>query len=591
MAVNGRLAENELFGKYRIVRLMGEGGMGAVYEAVHPALKKRFAIKTLLPAVAVQQDARARFLREAEAASRINHPNVVAVLDVGTEGDTPYLVMEYLDGETLDALLERRPVLPVADAIDLMLPVISAVSTGHDHGVIHRDLKPQNIFLSHGPWGEAIPKVLDFGVSKLVDDRNAVALTGTQAMLGTVTYMSPEQARGARGVDARSDQYAIGLILYEMVTGTRAHPGESALEILHHIANGIFVPPRTVRPELSVAMEAVLLRCLAAQPNDRYPSLRALGQALLPHAGEKARAALADGFREPTVVAETAGAAPIPGAAGAREEGATALGLGAASPPSGRSNAGGTQILPSASQSRNFDTTFREAAAEVSPPRGTKAVAGSKVRVVTASLVAVGAAAGIAFVLATGSLSSREAPRAAAPTENAEAPVLAPAVPPAAPSAAIPKAPPVSPAPTAAAAAAAPAHVRRLDVRALPAEAQLSLDGGRPVQGRLQRDVSDDAAMHTLHVTADGYQEQMISFEAGDPLPSQVTLKRLPDTAAAERTAHPRRGGGHAAISTGRAPGPTAVPDEPLVPATAPVAPAAPAAAPRRGANNSLILK
>jgi hypothetical protein len=213
-------------------------------------------------------------------------------------------------------------------------------------------------------------------------------------------------------------------------------------------------------------------------------------------------------------------------------------------------------------------------------------VAGSKVRVVAVSLVAVGAAAGIAFVLATGSLSSRETPRAAAPPENAEAPVLAPAVPPAAPSAAIPKAPPVSPAPAAAAAAAAPAHVRRLDVRALPAEAQLSLDGGRPVQGRLQRDVSDEAAMHTLHVTADGYQEQMISFEAGDPLPSQVTLKRLPDTAA-ERTAHPRRGGGHAAISTARAPGPTAVPDEPLVPAAAPVAPAAP----RRGANNSLILK
>jgi hypothetical protein len=136
--------------------------------------------------------------------------------------------------------------------------------------------------------------------------------------------------------------------------------------------------------------------------------------------------------------------------------------------------------------------------------------------------------------------------------------------------------------------------VRRLDVRALPAEAQLSLDGGRPVQGRLQRDVSDDAASHTLLVTADGFQEQMISFGAEDALPSQVTLKRLPDSAA-QHTPHPRRGGGHAAISPGRASGPTAVPDEPLVPAAAPAAPAArgdaPSAAPRRGANNSLILK
>jgi serine/threonine-protein kinase len=597
MAANGRLAENELFGKYRIVRLMGEGGMGAVYEAVHPVLKKRFAIKTLLPTVAVQRDARTRFLREAEAASRINHPNVVAVLDVGTEGDTPYLVMEFLEGETLDALLERRTVLPVADAVDLMLPVISAVSTAHEHGVIHRDLKPQNIFLSRGPWGEAIPKVLDFGVSKLVDDREAVALTGTQAMLGTVTYMSPEQARGARGVDARSDQYAIGLILYEMVTGARAHPGESALEILHHIANGVFVPPRTARPELPVAMEAVLLRCLAAQPSDRYPSLRALGQALLPHAGEKARAALADGFRDLGAVAE---AAPIPArtpslppgvspsAAGAREAEATAVGLGATSPPSQHSNAGSTQILPGTTQGRNIDTTFREVAAEVSPRPDRKAVAGSKVRVVVVSLVAVGAA-GIAFVLATGSLSSRAAPAASAPPESAEAPAPVPAAAPAAPSAAIPKTPPVSPAPT-----AAHAHVRRLDVRALPAEAQLSLDGGRPVQGRLQRDVSDDAASHTLLVTADGFQEQMISFGAEDALPSQVTLKRLPDSAA-QHTPHPRRGGGHAAISPGRASGPTAVPDEPLVPAAAPAAPAArgdaPSAAPRRGANNSLILK
>jgi len=589
MGANGRLAENELFGKYRIVRLMGEGGMGAVYEVVHPVLKKRFAIKTLLPTVAMQRDARTRFLREAEAASRINHPNVVAVLDVGTEGDTPYLVMEFLEGETLDGLLERRGMLPVADAVDLMLPVISAVSTAHEHGVIHRDLKPQNIFLSRGPWGEAIPKVLDFGVSKLVDDREAVALTGTQAMLGTVTYMSPEQARGARGVDARSDQYAIGLILYEMVTGARAHPGESALEILHHIASGIFVPPRTARPELPVAMEAVLLRCLAAQPHDRYPSLRALGQALLPHAGDKARAAFADGFRDSLAASEAAPSAgrtmvlpPSASPPPAGESRATALGVGAASPPSQGSNAGSTQILPGAAHGRNLDTTFRDAAAEVRPRPDRKAAGGSKGRVVAVSLIAVGAVAGIAFVLTTGGFSSHGAPPASAPPESAEAPALAPAAPPPAPPpAAIPKAPPASPAPTA---AAARAHVRRLDVRALPADAELSLDGGRPVRGRLQRDVSDDAAMHTVHVTADGFQEQMISFDAQDPLPSQVTLKRLPDSAAAQRTAHPRRGAGHDAASTGRAPGPTAVPDLPLAPAAVP-------AAPRRGANNALILK
>jgi serine/threonine protein kinase len=179
------LQTGQVLGRYQIVRLIGQGGMGAVYEAVHVVLKKRFAIKTLLPSLAEVPGARARFLREGEAASRISHPNVVTVSDVGSEGDMPYMVMEFLEGQPLSDLLAARGHLPVREAVDILLPVASAVSTGHDMGVIHRDLKPANVFLARGGWGGGVvPKVLDFGVSKMSGGEGA-ALTGTLAVLGT----------------------------------------------------------------------------------------------------------------------------------------------------------------------------------------------------------------------------------------------------------------------------------------------------------------------------------------------------------------------------------------------------------------------
>ena len=164
--------------------------MGTVFEAFHPALKKRFAIKTLLPSIAQTPEFRARFLREAEVAARINHPNIVRVTDVGSDDDMPYMVMEYLEGQTLGRLLESRGRLEVAEAADILLPAISAVAAGHAEGVVHRDLKPENIFLTPGLWGDLVPKVLDFGVSKVISDEPSAALTGTLTVLGTAAYMS-----------------------------------------------------------------------------------------------------------------------------------------------------------------------------------------------------------------------------------------------------------------------------------------------------------------------------------------------------------------------------------------------------------------
>src|SRR3569832_1351354 len=311
-----RLQDGQTFGRYQIVRLIGEGGMGSVYEAVHTGLKKRFAIKTLLASLAEVEEARLRFLREGEAAATINHPNVVAVTDVGTEGGVPYLVMEYLEGQTLGDLLVARPRLGIEEAVGLLLPVISAVAAGHDAGVIHRDLKPQNIFLARVRFGVLTPKVLDFGESKFAREDRSAALTQTMSVLGTAPYMSPEQARGAKRVEFASDQYALGLILYEMMTGQRAHGGDHPLEILHNVVSMAIQPARELLPELPAALDSVLSRMLAAQPADRFPSLHECGRSLLAFADATTRAAMTHAFRaEDSAPVHASGA--ISGRAGA----------------------------------------------------------------------------------------------------------------------------------------------------------------------------------------------------------------------------------------------------------------------------------
>jgi serine/threonine-protein kinase len=291
-------------GRYEIVRLIGAGGMAAVYEGIHTDLKKRVAIKTLFASVARHPDARARFLREGEAASRIRHPHVVDVTDVGTDqGGLAFLVMEYLEGEDLATLLARETRLAVDRTVELALPVLAAVAAGHAAGVIHRDLKPHNIFLAKGYRGEIVPKVLDFGVSKIVGGDGGPALTRTAAVFGTPAYMSPEQALGAKQVDARCDQYALGLILYECVTGHRTHDGENVMAVVRSIGDGAFDPPRAFRPDLAEAFEAVILRALALKPGDRFSSVQALGAALMPFGTPRAKA----------LWTETFGAAPPSG--------------------------------------------------------------------------------------------------------------------------------------------------------------------------------------------------------------------------------------------------------------------------------------
>ena len=198
------LGPGTMLGRYQVARKIGEGGMAAVYEGAHVELQKRVAIKVLLPAMASNEEVRNRFLREGRAASRIHHPHVVDVTDVGAEGSTVFLVMEFLAGETLAQFLEHEGVLPVEALAGIMLPVAAAVSAAHAEGVLHRDLKPENIFLARDRDGFLHPKVLDFGISRIIDPGTNQRLTSTGAMVGTPAYMSPEQVRST----ARADDYA-----------------------------------------------------------------------------------------------------------------------------------------------------------------------------------------------------------------------------------------------------------------------------------------------------------------------------------------------------------------------------------------------
>ena len=295
------LAPGTWLGRYQIVRLIGRGGMGCVYEAVHRDLGKRVAVKALLPALAASSEARSRFLREGQAAARIRHPNVVDVTDVAADGPTSYLVMEYLEGEDLASLLARQGALSLVETADTMLPVLAAIAEAHGQGVIHRDLKPENIFLARaaqgaqyggnmgGAIGVIVPKVLDFGISKLIDDPTALALTGTSATFGTVHYLPPEQLRGAREADARSDQYALGTILYECVTGRRAFGGDGVYAILKAVAEGDYPPARARRPDLPAPLEAAISRAMSVDPAARWASVRELGGALLELASPNVR--------------------------------------------------------------------------------------------------------------------------------------------------------------------------------------------------------------------------------------------------------------------------------------------------------------
>jgi eukaryotic-like serine/threonine-protein kinase len=291
--------ESVLGRRYRLLRLIGRGGMGEVYEAEHVETGRRVAVKLLRPRLAEREEHRRRFEREARAAGRIEHANVCEVLDFGTDDDgTLFLVMPLLHGEPLTDLIAREAPLPFGLARDVAGQVLDALAVAHDAGLIHRDLKPDNLFLASGADGRAqVVKVLDFGISRVeTGDDDAKTLTRTGAVLGTPYYMAPEQAQGIKDLDARVDLYAAGVVLYEMVTGTKPIDGASAPELFWKLWNVPVTPPRALRSDIPPALEALILKALSRNREERFPSARAMGEALAsavpPGAtGERARPA------------------------------------------------------------------------------------------------------------------------------------------------------------------------------------------------------------------------------------------------------------------------------------------------------------
>ncbi|MBI5517899.1 MAG: protein kinase [Deltaproteobacteria bacterium] len=288
----------EVVGAYRVVRHLGEGGMAVVYEGVHQSLGHRVAIKTLLPELLRRPTTLARFQREGRAVARVVHPNVIRVFDVGEHHGVPYLVMEYLDGAELSAQLRGSSGLPLEDALDILLPVFSAVQAAHDRGLIHRDLKPSNIVLARDDAGRRRPVVLDFGIARGGED-HPQAITQTSDMLGTPAYLAPEQTHGSRGLTTALDQYALGVIAYECLSGHLAFgedPTETVFSVLIKIREGAVTPLRTHRPDLPEEVLAAIRRAMALAPADRFPSVGALAAALLPFASVRAQALWSDDF-------------------------------------------------------------------------------------------------------------------------------------------------------------------------------------------------------------------------------------------------------------------------------------------------------
>jgi formylglycine-generating enzyme required for sulfatase activity len=284
------LAEgDEVDGKYVIVRHLGSGGMGHVYEADDRSLRRRVALKVLPSALQLDATARERLLREGRAVACVSHPGVVRVYEVGSDGCTDYVAMELLHGEDLYSRLQREGRQPVAFVEHVAEALVDAMAAMHEAGIVHRDLKPRNIFLAQEGNSHDVLKILDFGVAKsqLVQ---MGTLTETGQVFGTLHYMAPEQLRGAKNADARSDIWSAGAILYEALTGRLPFEAESGPELVYKVATGDPIPVAQIRPDVSESLAVVIARCLQRDPSARFQSARELAAALRADSADLSRA-------------------------------------------------------------------------------------------------------------------------------------------------------------------------------------------------------------------------------------------------------------------------------------------------------------
>ena len=277
------IAEGTLIAHYRIVELLGAGGMGAVYKAYDEKLRRVVALKVLTPEAVAQADRRRRFLQEARAASALNHPHILTVYEIGEADGKPYMVTEYVQGETLRQKIAAGSLL-IKDALEIALQVAGGLAKAHEHGIVHRDLKPENLMISRDGYA----KILDFGLAKLIGRRLHPLLANdstektliqvkTQAgmILGTINYMSPEQLLSQR-VDLRSDIFSFGIVLYEMATGQCPFVNTNKIDTMHAILHEEAKPPHLVKSDLPLDLQRILSKALAKAPKSRYQTIQEL---------------------------------------------------------------------------------------------------------------------------------------------------------------------------------------------------------------------------------------------------------------------------------------------------------------------------
>ncbi|MBI5490201.1 MAG: serine/threonine protein kinase [Deltaproteobacteria bacterium] len=266
--MQGRLLE----GKYRVSRLIGEGGMGAVYQAEHTLIGRPVAVKVLHGDFAKNPEVLERFRREARAATAIRHPNIIEVTDMGmTSEGQPFLVMELLEGAPLSSMIGEGRTIPVARIADLLAQVLDALEAAHAKGIVHRDLKPDNVFVVRVGNRPEFVKLLDFGISKMTDPAaGGLSMTRTGSVMGTPNYMAPEQAMGRKDCDHRVDLWAVGVMLYEALTGRLPYQGDNYNELLTAILMTTPPAPRAVNAAIDPALERVVLRALAKDREQRY---------------------------------------------------------------------------------------------------------------------------------------------------------------------------------------------------------------------------------------------------------------------------------------------------------------------------------
>jgi len=269
-----KLANTLIEEKYKVKNLIGEGGMGVIYESEHVGIGKKYAIKFLNPQVCQSRNAYERFKRKARATAIIAHKNIVDVIDIGTTAEgVPYIVIEYLSGEDLGARICSLGSIQVREAAAILAQVLEALDAVHSHGIVHRDLKPENVFLAGQSGGSEIVKVLDFGISKLIEsDEISVNISSSGIIFGTPYYASPEQAEGERRPDHRADLYAAGVIFYEMITGRLPFTATAYGKLLLEIIMKPVPDPEQYLPGLPPDIKSFVLKSLLKKPHERFQS-------------------------------------------------------------------------------------------------------------------------------------------------------------------------------------------------------------------------------------------------------------------------------------------------------------------------------